>query len=143
PLPRWNRIRFFAGRRMRPAKWHRLGQQDHLRPLPRCPPNQLPRVFKVALLLAALDPHLDHGQRKVHLRSERIPIQHTAPAKQTTPPSAMPTGQPNRSLTHGVMTGASIPPPFPPVFMIAAAVPPKRPPASTIVDQNAPSAAPT
>src|SRR5204862_4724830 len=89
------------------------------------------------------DAHLNHGKREIHLRSDRIPIQHIAPARQITPPSAMPTGQPYRSLTQGVTTGASKPPPLPPVFMIAAAVPLKLPPVSTIVDQNAPSAAPT
>src|SRR5687767_8627760 len=72
-----------------------------------------------------------------------MPNQHIAPARQITPPSAMPIGQPNAALTQGVTTGASMPPPLPPVFTIAAAVPPNFPPTSTAVDQNAPSAAPT
>src|SRR5438093_13609964 len=41
------------------------------------------------------------------------------------------------------MTGASNPPPLPPVLMMSTAVPPRRPPTSTAVDQKDPSQAPT
>src|SRR6185503_13281195 len=72
-----------------------------------------------------------------------IQSQHRAPRKQTIPPRLMPNCQWKYWLTHGVTTGASNPPPLPPVLTIAAAVPPRLPPNSTAVDQKDPSHAPT
>src|ERR1051326_5631662 len=72
-----------------------------------------------------------------------IQSQHRAPARHTRPPRPIPTCQWKYLLTQGVTTGASIPPPLPPVLITAAAVPPRRPPTSTAVDQNDPSQAPT
>jgi len=54
-----------------------------------------------------------------------IQIQHAAPIKQPRTPMLIPAGQPKRSLIHGVITGASAPPAFPPVLRMAAATPPQ------------------
>src|SRR5688500_2827031 len=55
----------------------------------------------------------------------------------------MPDCHPSLPATHGVITGASKPTPFPPVFITAALAPPRCPPTSTAVCQKAASLNPS
>src|SRR5262249_26449726 len=69
--------------------------------------------------------------------------QRLTPTRQTRLPRPMAHGQPKAPPTRGVTTGASTPPPLPPVLKMPAAVAPRRPPSSSAVAQNGPSVPPT